>query len=225
VGTNDGPASATDVTMTDDSLPNQVDARSVSSSQGTCTLDGNDVSCAIGTLTPGQSVTVTIRAVAVRTGRGVNTARINAPRDRDPTDNDDDAVIRIRKPQLGLTKGANKRTLQAGERVRYTIRTRNPSRATLRNVRTCDNLPSGLVYVSSTPRAKLRSGQHCWTVKRLRPGQRKTYKLTARALQGIRAGKKVNRATATSPDAKTKRAKRTVRVRPGGGLLPGGVTG
>jgi uncharacterized repeat protein (TIGR01451 family) len=212
VGTNDGPATATDVTMTDDSLPNQVRARSVSSSQGECTLTGNDVACAIGTLTPGQSVTVTVRAVAVRTGRGVNTARINAPRDRDPSDNEDDAVIRVRKPDLGLTKGVNKKVLRAGETVTYTIRTRNPSKTTLRNVRTCDDLPAELVFVKATPKAKPSKGKYCWTEKRLAAGKSKTYKLTARAITGIRPGRKVNHATAKSPDAKTKRAKRAVRV-------------
>jgi uncharacterized repeat protein (TIGR01451 family) len=225
VGTNDGPATATDVTITDDSLPDQVDARSVSSSQGTCTLDGNDVRCAIGTLTRGQSVTVTIRAVAVRTGRGVNTARIDAPRDRDPSDNEDDAVVRIRKPQLALTKGASRRSLLAGQTVTYTIRVRNPVNAPLRNVRTCDNLPPELGYVSSKRRATLRNGQYCWTEKRLGAKQTKTYKLTARALQGIRPGTKVNRATAKSPDARTKRAKRAVRVKAGGLIGAGGVTG
>jgi hypothetical protein len=78
--------------------------------------------------------------------------------------------------------------------------------------------------VSSSPKAKLSKGKYCWTAKQLRAGQRKTYKLTVRALQGIRPGKKVNHATAKSPDAKTKRAKRTVRVR-GAQVAAGGVTG
>jgi uncharacterized repeat protein (TIGR01451 family) len=224
VVTNDGPATATDVTVTD-RLPNRVRARTASTSQGNCTVTGNDLACTIGTMTRGQVETITVRATAVRVGRGVNVARVSAPRDRDPSDNDDAVPVQITKPQLGLTKGASRRSLVAGQKVTYTIRVRNPVNAPLRNVRTCDNLPPELGYVSSKRRATLRNGQYCWTEKQLGANKSKTYKLTARALQGIRPGTKVNRATAKSPDARTKRANRAVRVKAGGLLGAGGVTG
>lgn len=54
-------------------------------------------------------------------------------------------------------------------------------------------------------------------------GKSKAFRLTARALRGT-TGTKVNRATASSPDARTKRAKRTVRVA-GSPVKAGGVTG
>jgi hypothetical protein len=47
--------------------------------------------------------------------------------------------------------------------------------------------------------------------------------MTVRALRGT-FGRKVNTATATSPDANTKRARRVVRVI-GGAIKGGGVTG
>jgi uncharacterized repeat protein (TIGR01451 family) len=125
------------------------------------------------------------------------------------------------RPALTLTKGANRRTISAGQGVTYRIRVRNPSLQAVRNVRTCDRLPSGLVFVMSTPRARLTRSQYCWTAKRLGAGQSRIYRLTARALS-VSSGTKVNRASATSPDGATGRARRSVRVI-GSGPLTGGV--
>ena len=222
VATNNGPATATNVNVRDP-IPSRLDAQSASTAQGTCTVTGNDVACALGTMTNGQSVTITVKAVAARTGGTTNTATISSnectatPCDTDPAD------VRIRKPRLGLTKGVNKTRLNAGETATYTIRVRNPSERALRNVKVCDDLPSGLVFVKATPKAKLSKGKYCWTVKRLAAGKSRTFRMTVRALVGT-SGRKVNTATATSPDARTKRAKRAVRV-VGGQVKAGGFTG
>jgi uncharacterized repeat protein (TIGR01451 family) len=217
VATNNGPATATGVNVSDP-IPSRLDARSASAAQGTCEVTGNDVACALGTLTVGQSVRITVEAVAERTGGTTNTASVRSnectatPCDTDPAD------VRIRKPRLGLTKGVNKTRLNAGETATYTIRVRNPSKRALRNVKVCDDLPSGLVFVKATPKAKLSKGKYCWTVTRLAAGKSRTFRMTVRALVGT-SGRKVNTATATSPDARTRRAKRAVRVL-GGQVLP-----
>ena len=63
--TNTGDASATNVVVTDD-LDNNLTGVSVSASQGTCDPvgAGNQITCNIGTLGAGQSVTVSISATA-----------------------------------------------------------------------------------------------------------------------------------------------------------------
>jgi uncharacterized repeat protein (TIGR01451 family) len=221
---NAGPDTSNAGGVVRDAVPAQFDVLDVTAGAGaTCKVDDRDVRCELGAMTAGQKIEVKVRAKAIRAGGTVNVAFLeeccNKPPEPTPP-----VPVQVVKPKLGLTKGANKKVLRAGQKVTYTIRVRNPSDATLRNVRTCDDLPKGLAYVSSSPKAKLSKGKYCWTAKQLRAGQRKTYKLTVRALQGIRPGKKVNHATAKSPDAKTKRAKRTVRVR-GAQVAAGGVTG
>jgi hypothetical protein len=51
------------------------------------------VACSIGTMTSGQFETITVEAVAIRTGRAINAARVATPRDRAPSDNDDAALM------------------------------------------------------------------------------------------------------------------------------------
>jgi uncharacterized repeat protein (TIGR01451 family) len=233
---NNGPDGAPAGYVLSDPVPEQfrvLDVRADSGAQ--CDRDGRDVRCTMPAMAVGAELEVRVRVRAIEPGGTRNRATLVPPlpppnvppcTSCDPPENNTDEVpVRIVKPTLGLTKGVNKKSVRAGETVIYTIRTRNPSNTTLRNVRTCDDLPPELVFVSATPRAALRNGQYCWTEERLRPGQRVTYKLTARAVQGISPGRKVNRATATSPDAKTKRARRSVRVPTGGAVQPGGVTG
>src|SRR5439155_18699519 len=64
--TNNGPVTDTNVVV-GDSLPFGVSFVSVSSSQGTCS-GTSVVQCAIGTITNGQQVTITVVVTAVNTG-------------------------------------------------------------------------------------------------------------------------------------------------------------
>jgi len=93
----------------------------------------------------------------------------------------------------------------------------------VRNVRVCDRLPSGLVYVSSESEAKLTKSGYCWMAKALSAGRSQTYRITVSAVDGT-SGRKVNRATTSSSGANTARASRAVRVL-AARALGGGVTG
>jgi uncharacterized repeat protein (TIGR01451 family) len=227
---NKGPGLARDVFVTDN-LPEQLNLINVRTPVGTCTSRGDRVRCELGTLSEGQQVRITITARAVRAGRTVNVGVVDVPppppetpRDPTPRDNRDTARVVVRRVTLGLTKTVSRRVLRAGQRTTFTIRVRNPGRVTLRNVRTCDDLPAGLAFVKATPKAKLTKGRYCWTAKTLKPRQSKTYRITVRALNGA-SGTKVNHAVATARDAGTRRAKRAVRII-GGAVSPaGGVTG
>ena len=146
-----------------------------------------------------------------------------APVDAPSTDTDTDSRRRIGKPALRLKQKVSRTRVPAGDTATFSIGVRNPSRRALRNVRTCDRLPAGLVYASATRGARLSEGRYCWTAKRLAAGASRTYKLTVRALRGT-SGRKVNGVTASSPDARTARASRAVRV-VDGDVAGGGVTG
>jgi uncharacterized repeat protein (TIGR01451 family) len=167
---------------------------------------------------PATDVNVTDTTSLPGTGSLRNAASVTGE-NADPATTDNLAVVATRvRPALTVTKGADHRTINAGQTVTYRIRVRNPSDVAVRNVKTSDALPSGLVYVSSKSRAKLSKGRYCWTRTRLGAGKSRIYKLTARARIGT-SGTKVNHATATSPDAATGRARRAARVN-GSRVLP-----
>jgi uncharacterized repeat protein (TIGR01451 family) len=219
---NNGAGQAGGVVV-EDRVPSRLDVRGADSTQGDCSVSGNRVRCELGTLAAGQEATVTVRALATEAGATTNTGIVIAERCPGGQCDTDPARVTIVEPTLGLSKGADARTVRAGETTTYTIRVRNPSKRAVRNVRTCDHLPAGMVPVSATPKVKVSKGRYCWTAKRIGAGKSKTYELTVRALLGAR-GRTVNRATAGSSEAKTGKASRTVRVLPAQDV-GGGITG
>jgi uncharacterized repeat protein (TIGR01451 family) len=75
--TNNGPAVATNVTVTD-TLPSQVSFVSDTSTQGTCSLASGTVTCSLGTMVSGATATITITVTAVTRGSVTNTASVTA---------------------------------------------------------------------------------------------------------------------------------------------------
>jgi uncharacterized repeat protein (TIGR01451 family) len=117
-------------------------------------------------------------------------------------------------PRLRLTKKANHTVVSPGQILTYTIKATNPGSVTLLNVRTCDDLPSGLAYVSSNPQAQLSGGKYCWNVKRLSGHKSKTYKIRTRVLNGS-SSRIPNTATASADNARKASAVKAVRRRGG----------
>jgi uncharacterized repeat protein (TIGR01451 family) len=222
----------------------------VASSTPGCEVVVAEVRCDIGPLAAGASAEIEVTGTApwTRSTCVENTATVTAAGDdlnrsndsatartcisppprssgppADPVVDDAPPPVRAAKPRLRLTKRANRTRIRAGQTVVYAIEVRNPARVAVRNVRVCDRLPTGLVFVRATRRARLADGAHCWTIKRLPAGGSRTVKLTTRALLG--AGRRiVNTATARSADARGARARRAVRVA-GRQVAAGGVTG
>jgi uncharacterized repeat protein (TIGR01451 family) len=91
---NDGPSTATGVTMTD-ALPTHVELRSLSKTQGTCrSTKANDivtVSCSLGSLARGATATVTIVVKRLTVGTMTNTARVSA-NEADPNSDNNSAT-------------------------------------------------------------------------------------------------------------------------------------
>jgi uncharacterized repeat protein (TIGR01451 family) len=90
---NNGPASASSVTMTD-TLPSAVTYQSSSSTQGTCAFAGSTVTCTIGTMSNGQIVNITINATATTTSSAsyaVNTASVSSSSTPDPDNSNNSA--------------------------------------------------------------------------------------------------------------------------------------
>ena len=222
---NAGPSAALAVQLTDTfGLPSRI--VSVRATQGSC-VPRVPLTCSLGTIAAGRSVTITVVAYPRVTGRLRNAVSATS-RAKDPTPRNNVAGVSrsVGRPRLRIVKTADRRVVRAGDSVRYEMRVSNPSAITLRNVRVCDTLPAGLVREDATPGATLSKGAHCWSVRSLRGGETRTFALRAGAIRGAR-GAKVNTATATAPAARSGRAQRTVRV-VAGAVAPargGGVTG
>jgi uncharacterized repeat protein (TIGR01451 family) len=211
VVTNNGPDAAPAAKLTD-TYNNRATVVSVSTTAGSCTK-AMPITCELGRIESGASVTVTVVIKPRESGRARNAASATSccGTDRVPGNNMDGVVINVRKVALKLSKVASRSSVAAGDTLSYRIRVRNPSKGEARNVKVCDRLPSGLRFVSSSPKAKRSGGQRCWTIRSLKAGKSRTYRVTVRTSQGAN-GRKVNRATLSGPDTKRVRAKDPIRV-------------
>lgn len=81
--TNNGPASATTVTVTD-VLPSLLTYLSATTTQGTCSEAGGTVTCLLGTMANAGTATITILTIPGTPGVAVNTATVTADQ-TDPT--------------------------------------------------------------------------------------------------------------------------------------------
>jgi large repetitive protein len=150
--TNNGPNAAENVVI-EDTLP--AGMTFVSASQG-CVLDGTTVTCTIGTLGAGDSVTrtVTLRAGAALAGQVVNnTASVDSTtEDPDPSNNEDEESVTVgRRVDLSITKTVDPATVAAGQTATFTLTVRNDGPSPATGVILTESLPSGLELVSTAP--------------------------------------------------------------------------
>ncbi|HVI06940.1 MAG TPA: C25 family cysteine peptidase, partial [Candidatus Binatia bacterium] len=75
--TNNGPATATNVTVVDP-LPSAVTYLQANSTAGSCSEAGGTVTCLLGTMNNGATATVTVLTLATASGMATNTATVSA---------------------------------------------------------------------------------------------------------------------------------------------------
>jgi uncharacterized repeat protein (TIGR01451 family) len=154
--TNSGPQPAPNTTFTDPAAGFTID--SATASQGTCTHTPTTVSCALGTLAPGQSVTVTI--VVTGTSPGVLTLTGAVAQGAfDPTsgNNSDTVAITVVAPpkgplaDLAIAVKASPKTMAPGADVTYTLTASNLGPNNDTGVTVSDSLPKGFTLGSAHP--------------------------------------------------------------------------
>lgn len=91
VVTNNGPNLATGVVLTD-TLPEDVEFTSVTTSQGSCAEEDEDVSCDLGDLANGVAATVTIQVVPEEAGEITNVVTV-VGNEIDPDQNNNTALV------------------------------------------------------------------------------------------------------------------------------------
>lgn len=222
VVTNAGAGPAPDATVTD--TPGfRMTLRSVSTTQGHCnqTLP---ITCSLGTIAAGQTVTITVVAKSLISGTLVNHAHVTSGGTNvaTPPTVFGSAPTRVKVP-VTVTKTASRPTVDAGGRVRFTIVVGDRTKDAARNVTVCDRLPAGLVFVSASVKTHLRNGQICWTIAALAKHSRRVYTITVRALPGAR-GRLTNVVATSGQQITTRRASAPVGVIPRT-QPPTGVTG
>jgi len=226
--TNHGPGVATGVQVVDTpSLPVKITSARSTSSGVRCTTTV-PIRCDLGTLASGASITVKVVARPMAPGSLKNSASVTGDvPDPNPGNNMSTTTTTV-QGLLKVRKVASAANVRAGGTLSYRITVTNASSFPLRSVKVCDSLPSGIVFVSSTPKSTLSGGKRCWAVGTLGAGKSRAIALRARVLGGT-AGRRVNTATATAPNARGARSKaatgtaaiRVLAARP----RAGGVTG
>ncbi|MFZ5876473.1 MAG: DUF11 domain-containing protein [Nitrospirota bacterium] len=152
VVTNNGPNSATGVSMTD-TLPAGATWVSTMTSQGSCSGTVT-VTCNLGTLANAASATVTIVVTPTAGGTLSNTASVTGA-EADPVSGNNSATTSTTVTGLSADLAANKTvsngTVYVGQNLTYTITVTNLGPNSATGVTVSDTLPAGVSYVSATP--------------------------------------------------------------------------
>jgi uncharacterized repeat protein (TIGR01451 family) len=152
--TNNGPAPATSVVLTDP-LPAGETYVSVTASQGTASESNGTITASLNSLANGGSAVVTIAAVTSATTLGSlsNMASVSsAVADPNQANNSDQKAIDVVADlaDLAVTLTGTPGTVADGQNVTYTVNVANNGPATATSVVLTDTLPGGETYVSSS---------------------------------------------------------------------------
>ncbi|MBJ7471107.1 MAG: DUF11 domain-containing protein, partial [Solirubrobacteraceae bacterium] len=152
--TNDGASPATGVQLTD-VLPAGVTLLTRVPSQGTCSVVGPQVICAIGGLAVGASATLDLTARVERAAAETplqNVAQITGTEfDPDAANNSTDVTTTVAPAtDLQLTKSVDRASAAVGDTVVYTLTARNDGPSTATGVSITDALPAGFT-ISGLP--------------------------------------------------------------------------
>ncbi len=188
---NRGPSTATDVTLVD-TLPEGVALESVTPSQGSCTVADRTITCNLGSIADGQTVSVAVVVTVQAAGADqslLNAGTANSGQfDTDGSNNDarvttggQPPTVAAPKPAITITKSVSKTSVAAGDEVVWTVTAKNTSNAVATGVRIVDQLPAGLDYVSTkaTGATCTRNARTITClVSRMEPGRVVTIKIT-----------------------------------------------
>jgi uncharacterized repeat protein (TIGR01451 family) len=206
VATNNGPAPATNVVV-QDTIPTTIGFAGSTPAQSS--IVGQVVTWNLGTLAPGQSVSIQVNAQASAGLAGgtqiVNTATITTSTPGDnPGNNSSTVTTTVIAPNVSVIKDGPT-TVVAGDLIQYTLTYGNNGNAAASGVLFSDSLPAGLTFLSSTPTQTGNNGFGAisWdNLGPLNPGQSGTITVVAQVSPTLASGTQLtNRAdiTTTTP--------------------------
>ncbi len=195
---DNGPDTATNVQVTD-LLPSGLQLTNSAHTQGSYTSATG--LWTIGTLANGTSAVLTLTATVIASTPQTNTALVSHSDTIDPIsfNNQASATETPMLADLSVSKTVDNASPNVGDTVNFliTVEDGGPNAAT--NVKVTDLLPTGLMYVSSTPSAgtTYTSSNGLWTVGTISNGGSATLQLQAKVVAG---GTVVNTASITHSD-------------------------
>ncbi|MBI1760163.1 MAG: DUF11 domain-containing protein [Acidobacteria bacterium] len=147
--TNNGPADATGVTITDH-LPSTVTVSSAAATSGSCTQTSGTVICNVGALSNGASATITIVVTPNASAAGTlnNIASVTgAETDPTPGNNSTTASTTVNpKAELSITKTDLPDPVFVGSPLTYEIRATNNGPSPATGVVVTDTLPAAVTF-------------------------------------------------------------------------------
>jgi uncharacterized repeat protein (TIGR01451 family) len=151
--TNNGPSTASGVTVTD-VLPANVNFVSVGSSQGISGISGSTVSANLGTLPSGAGATVTIvvQPTALAVGSISDSATVSGTQsDPNPNNNSVSTTTEVDpSSDLSITVSGSPSPVAAGQNVVYTVTVTNNGPNPAAGVAVSNSLPGTVNYVTSS---------------------------------------------------------------------------
>jgi uncharacterized repeat protein (TIGR01451 family) len=177
--TDNGPASATGVQVTD-LLPAGLTFVSDSPSQGTYSPATG--LWTVGSLSNGSQATLVLQATVTAAGPRTNAASITHADQFDPNagNNSASATETPQQADLVVSKTVDNPAPNVGDTVTFTVHVANVGPDAATNVTVQDLLPAGLTFVSDSPsQGTYSSATGIWNVGTVTPGTPETLTLTA----------------------------------------------
>ena len=170
---NNGPNSATNVIL-NDSFSSEFTYSSASGAS--CTANGNQLTCTVGTLTSGQSLPITVN-FTVRNSNGscsqttvTNTATITSDTADSNTGNNTSSAVSTQLlcgngsiADNSVFKTDNRSTANVSDRTRYSIVLTNNSSNVVNSLLVTDNVPYGLTLLTVSDGGSVNGQLVRWT--------------------------------------------------------------
>jgi large repetitive protein len=222
VTTNKGPSDAQEAKLVD-TLP--AGLAYVSAGGASCEAAGQVVTCALGTITVGSSVTVELTTQPAGLGSYINTAIVSSTTpDPDPGNNSSEAIVKVvpvpvvtpvtpptaatppasgvspssgsmARTKVTLRKLVRERVLAPGGRLDYRLIVRNAGTQIAEKLQVCDNLPERTTVIARGG-GHLAGARICFTLAALAAGRIHIFTIVLRA-DSDASGQIVNHATVT----------------------------
>ena len=153
--TNLGPDPVSDATVID-ILPGSATFVSATPDQGSCEHVAGIVTCAIGAMSFGQTVTITIIVTPTVVGDAVNNVTVTSSLEDPNTDNNSDTETtdvedEPESADISVTKTGSPNPATVNQQLTYTVTVSNSGPDTAVNVVLTDTLPAGAIFISATP--------------------------------------------------------------------------
>jgi uncharacterized repeat protein (TIGR01451 family) len=194
---NAGPSVARNVTV-GDPVPEEVNGVTALTSAGTC---AGQVSCSLGDLAPGASVTVTVSGTVASGAVGplTNTATVASPTpDPDSTDRTSTVTTAVTaSADVRVTKTVTPNPVRAGETATWTVSVSNLGPSDAQGVTLAETLPTSVPLATLTPSQGSCSGVSC-SFGAIAAGTTVTVNVMGVVDPTTPAGSITNSATATS---------------------------